>query len=162
MQYVIYKIIFLQGPSVQVLGMTARATLHQIETLTYNITEKKILADLSANLKELYSNTYRLLPHKDGLVLRPRDQRQVTNMRRRVWKAKTLLKCSSLSYTKRKKRLPSSFRNRFGIKADRLRRANQVNYTFYPPLYPICMHLSNNCLCVRLPNCRTCLHAYGM
>lgn len=109
--------------------MSTRAVLHQIETLTYNITknEKDVLADLNKKLRELYSSTYSRLPHKDGLALRPRDQRQVINMRRRVWKAKVLLKCSSLPHLRRgKKRAPSSFRNRVGIKADSIRQAHQV------------------------------------
>lgn len=108
--------------------MSTRATLHQIETLTYNVTEneREVLSDLSSKLKELYANSYDKLPNKDGLALRPRDQRQVINMRRRVWKAKVLLKCSSLPHLRRRKRIPCSFRNRFGTKADRLRRANKV------------------------------------
>ncbi len=109
--------------------MSTRAVLHQLETLTYNVTEdeKDTLADVNEKLRELYSAFYRRMPNKEGLVLRPRDQRQVINMRRRVWKAKVaLLRCSSLPPWRRKKRAPSSYRNRFGIKADRLRRATEV------------------------------------
>ena len=110
--------------------MKTRAALHQIETLTYNVTEeeKDILTDVNEKFRELYSNFYRRMPNKEGivLVLRPRDQLQVINMRRRVWKAKAVLRCSSLPSQRRKKRAPSSYRNRFGIKADRLRRVNQV------------------------------------
>lgn len=108
--------------------MTTRAVLHQLETLTYNITEeeKDILTDVNERLREIYSNFYRRMPNKEGIVLRPRDQRQVINMRRRVWKAKAVLRCSSLPSLRRRKRALSSYRNRFGIKADRLRRANQV------------------------------------
>ena len=68
-----------QGPSLQTLAMSTRAVLHQIETLTYNITEneKEVLTDLNSSLRKLYSSTYNRLPNKDGLALRPRDQRQV-------------------------------------------------------------------------------------
>ena len=112
----------------QALAMTTRAVLHQIENLTYNVTEEErdTLTDVNEKLKDIYSEFYRRMPHKEGLVLRPRDQRQVINMRRRVWKARAVLNCSSLPPWRRKKRAPSSYRNRFGIKADRLRRANEV------------------------------------
>ena len=117
--------------------MSTRAVLHQIETLTYNITEKEkdILSDLDRSLRDLYSRTYCKLPNKDGLSLRPRDQRQVVNIRRRVWKAKVLLKCSSLPPLKRKKRTMSSIRNRFGSKADRLRQINQVSFSSSARMY---------------------------
>ena len=117
----------MQGPSVQLLAMTTRAALHQLETLTYNVTEeeKDILSEVNEKLREIYSEFYRRMPNKEGLVLRPRNQRQVINMRRRVWKAKAVLKCSSLPSWRHKKRAPCSYRNCFGIKADRLRKANQ-------------------------------------
>ena len=107
--------------------MTTRAALHQLETLTYNVTEeeKGILTEVNEKLREIYSEFYRRMPNKEGIVLRPRNQRQVINMRRRVWKAKAVLRCSSLPSWRRKKRAPCSYRNRFGIKADRLRKANQ-------------------------------------
>lgn len=107
--------------------MSARSLLHQIETITYIMNEKEVLTDLNQSLKELYSSVQNKVPNKDGLVLRPRDQRQVINKRRRVWKAKALLKYSSLPGTRRRKRAPSSIRNRFGIKADKMRQALQVN-----------------------------------
>ena len=83
----------MQGPSVQVLAMTTRAALYQLETLTYNVTEeeKGILTEVNKKLREIYSEFYRRMPNKEGIVLRPRGQRQVINMRRRVWKAKLLL-----------------------------------------------------------------------
>ena len=117
----------MQGPSVQLLAMTIRAALHQLETLTYNVTEeeKGILTEVNEKLREIYSEFYRRMPNKEGIVLRPRNQRQVINMQRRVWKAKAVLRCSSLPSWRRKKRAPCSYRNRFGIKADRLRKANQ-------------------------------------
>ena len=78
--------------------MTTRAALHQLETLTYNVTEKEkdILTEVNGKLREIYSEFYRRMPNKEGIVLRPRDQRQVINMQRRVWKAKAVLRCSSL------------------------------------------------------------------
>ena len=110
----------IQGPSFQSLAISTRALL------TYNMTENErtVLSDLNINLKKLHKKTYDQLPNKDGIPIRPRDQRQVINIRRRVWKAK-VLKCSSLPHLRCRKRAPSSFRNRFGIKADRHR--NQVN-----------------------------------
>ena len=92
----------MQGPSVQLLAMTTRAALHQLETLTYNVTEeeKDILSEVN---EKLYSEFYRRMPNKEGLVLRPRNQRQVINMRRRVWKAKAVLRCSSLPSLRHKK-----------------------------------------------------------
>ena len=42
----------MQGPSVQLLAMTTRAALHQLETLTYNVTEeeKDILSEVNEKL----------------------------------------------------------------------------------------------------------------
>ena len=64
----------MQGPSVQVLAMTTRAALHQLETLTYNVTEeeKGILTEVNKKLREIYSEFYRRMPNKEGIVLRPR------------------------------------------------------------------------------------------
>ena len=108
--------------------MSTRATLHQLETLTYNVTEeeKDVLADVNVHLKQILSSFYSKMPHKDGIVLRSHDRNQIINMRRRVWKAKATLRCSSLPSWKRKRQLPYTYRNRFGVRADRLRRANQV------------------------------------
>ena len=108
--------------------MSTRAVLHQLETLTYNVTEneKETLVDVNHKLKDLYCTFYERMPHKEGLILRPPDQRQIINTRRRVGKAKVALKCSSLPYWRSRKRAPSSYRNRFGAKADRLRKADKV------------------------------------
>ena len=126
--FVMYDSFFMQGPPLQALARSTRALLHQIETLTYTVTEneRQVLLDLNDNLKQLYGTTYDKLPKKDGIALRPLDQRQVINKRRRVWKAKVLMKSSSLPHIRSKKRAPSSFRNCYGIKADRHRLAYQV------------------------------------
>lgn len=51
--------------------MTTRAMLHQLETLTYNVTEeeKDILTDVNEKLREIYSNFYQRMPSKEGIVL---------------------------------------------------------------------------------------------
>ena len=56
----------MQGSSVQVLAMTTRAALHQLETLTYNVTEeeKGILTEVNKKLREIYSEFYRRMPNK--------------------------------------------------------------------------------------------------
>jgi len=117
----IILLLTLQEPSATLLAMKTRTTLHRLETLTYCATNdtKHIFADVNQKLENLYSEVYKQLPATDGLVLRPRDQKQVVNTRRRVWKAKVTLHCSALKPHKRKKK-PCSYRNRFGIKADRL------------------------------------------
>ena len=96
-----------------------RAALYQLETLTYNVTEKEkdIFTEVNGKLREICSEFYRRMPNKEGIVLRPQDQQQVINMRRRVWKAKAVLRCSSLPSWRHKKQAPCSYRNRFGIKA---------------------------------------------
>ena len=78
--------------------MKTRTTLHRLETLSYCATNdtKLIFADTNEKLENLYSELYKQLPATDGLVLRPRDQKQVVNARCRVWKAKVTLNCSSL------------------------------------------------------------------
>ena len=53
--------------------MTTRTALHQLETLTYNVTEeeKGILTEVNEKLREIYSELYRRMPNKEGIVLRP-------------------------------------------------------------------------------------------
>ena len=87
---------WMQGSSVQVLSMSTRAVLCQIENLTYNVTdnEKEILADIREKLADVHSKFYARMPRKEGLIIRPQDQRQIVNIRRRVWKvwkARTVL-----------------------------------------------------------------------
>ena len=107
--------------------MKTRSLLHQLETLTYSVTEKEkdTLIDVNEKLREVYTKFYKRMPNREGIILRPRDQCQVINMRRRVWKAKEVLRCSSLPSWRQKKRAPYTYRSRFGIKADRLRRINK-------------------------------------
>jgi len=66
------SISHMQGPSFQTLA----TVLHQIETITYNITEdvKEVLIKLEKSLKELYSGAYSKLPNMEGLVLRTSNQ----------------------------------------------------------------------------------------
>ena len=126
--------------------MKVQATLHRLETLTYcamnNI--KHIFADVSEKLENIYSDTYKKLPATDGLVLRPRDQRQVIT-----------LHCLALKSLGRKKK-PCSCRNRFGIKADRIRKEYRdkesevyimCTYTLFKICFSSVLNLNdtNNC-----------------
>ena len=104
--------------------MSTRATLHQLETLTYSATEgeRDVLADVNTKLKEILTSFYRKMPNRGGIVLHLRDHKQAINMRRIVLKAKVTLRCSSLPSGKRKRHMAS--KNRFGIKADRFCKAD--------------------------------------
>jgi len=135
------------------------ATLHRLETLTYCATNdtKHVFDDVSEKLENIYSDTYKKLPATDGLVLRPQDQRQVINARCRIWKAKITLHCSALKSLGRKK--PCSYRNRFGIKVDRLRKEDHdkesevytmCTYTLFKICFSSELNDTNNCTFRRL------------
>ena len=111
---------------------TNNGTEAQNKVLKYKYMPKQRASTLSAlvcllveRFLPFYIQFYRRMPNKEGIVLQPQGQRQVINMRWRVWKAKAALRCSSLPSLRCKKRAPCSYRNRFGIKADCLRKANQ-------------------------------------
>ena len=76
----------------------ARIALKNLGTLTYNFQEcnDKHAQDLAQHLEELYTQYYEYLPNKDGLVIRPRCQVALQNIRRKLHRRRVSLKCSAL------------------------------------------------------------------
>ena len=90
--------ISFQGPSLKNSITKARIALKNLETLTYNFQEcnDKHAQDLAQHLEELYTQYYEYLPNKDGLVIRPRCQVTLQNIRRNLHRRRVSLKCSAL------------------------------------------------------------------
>lgn len=96
--------------------------MKNIETLTYNFTEKEYeqAKSLASDLDELYRKYHALLPKQQGLILHPKTSVKMQYMRRKVQKARLTLQCSSLSRSKSRRKKGQFVR--VGAKADRFRK----------------------------------------
>ena len=101
-----------------------RITLKAIESLTYVCTDSHKLLDLNTHLKELLHQFRDCLPKEQSLVVRPSTLSQASRIKKKYARLKTHTPCSALptAKVKGKKRASSSFRNRVGARADRLRK----------------------------------------
>ena len=110
----------MQRPSLVKELVNARITLKNIETLTYNFTETEYnhARNLASDLEQLYSKYQALLPKSHGLILQPKSNVKIQYMRRKVKKARAVMKCSSLP--RKKSRGPKGPFIRVGSKAEKL------------------------------------------
>ena len=114
--------------------------LKQLETLTYNMTtgEMDVLLNLNQLLKEVYNGTLARMPRREGLLSRPRgDSYAVVIARRKIKRARCVLKCSSLPKCKPLKRLQLARKARVGAMTETKKK---VCYKTTVPACP-CMHV---------------------
>lgn len=105
------------------MAREVRITLESIKCLTYDVTEEQydILDQLHSGMKQLMSNFREHLPHKEGLLVRPEVQNRATTVYNKK-KSKRISKLIQRASAGRK-RMPASFRNRIGIKANKHKKA---------------------------------------
>ena len=119
---------FLQKQSVSINSAAERVriTLKEIGTLTYACPSADDLILLDEQLKTIKSAFQDKLPTVEGLVIRPAvvDRARLTKKKYAHIKARMRLrKCSVLKESnKRRHKGSSSYRNRVGIRANRLRK----------------------------------------
>ena len=117
---------FLQKQSVSINSAAERVriTLKEIGTLTYACPSADDLILLDEQLKTIKSAFQDKLPSVEGLVIRPAvvDRARQTKKKYAHIKARMRLqKCSALKESNRRRHKgSSSYRNRVGIRADRL------------------------------------------
>ena len=102
----------------------ARVTLKNIETLTYNFSEREYdqASALASDLDQLYSKYQALLPNNQGLILQPKASIKIQYMRRKVQKARLALKYLPLNRPKSRRKRGAFVR--FGAKAERQQKVN--------------------------------------
>ena len=119
---------FLQKQSVSINSAAERVriTLKEIGTLTYACPNADDLILLDEQLKAIKSAFQEKLPTLEGLVIRPAvvDRARQTKKKYAHIKARMRLRqCSALKQSNRRRHKgSSSYRNRVGIRADRLRK----------------------------------------
>ena len=110
--------------SLKAAGEKVRTTLKEIETLSYSSGSVNDLIRLNDQLQLLKSEFETTLPHL-GLIIRPAvvSAALKTNRKYAYIRAKRYhTQCSALKLAKGRSRKRTRFRNRFGIRADRLRK----------------------------------------
>ena len=119
---------FLQKQSVSINSAAERVriTLKEIDTLTYACPSADDLILLGEQLKTIKSAFQDKLPSVEGLVIRPAvvdRARQTKKMYAHIKARMRLQKCCALKESNRRRHKgSSSYRNRVGIRADRLRK----------------------------------------
>lgn len=105
-----------------------RITLKEIETLSYSSGTVNDLVHLNDQLQCLKSEFETTLPHLEGLIIRPAVVSAALKTKRKyayIRARRCQTQCSALKLAKgRSRKKDSGFRNRFGIRADRLRKVN--------------------------------------
>lgn len=112
-------------------GEQSRITLKSMESLTYMCTDAHLLMDFNRKLKDLLTDFRSHLPHEEQLVLRPSIVSRALKAKRKYARMKPGLRCSQIAGAKKRgrKKADSRFHNRFGAKADRLRKVASYNYS---------------------------------
>jgi len=120
----LYNNIQVRSVSLKSAGERTRITLKSFESLTYMCTDSHILMDFNSKLKDLLADFRNHLPHEEQLVLRPAIVSRALKTKRKYARMKAGLRCSQLAEAKKRgrKKADSRFRNRYGTKADRLRK----------------------------------------
>ena len=117
-----------QCVSIQSAAEEVRITLKEIGTLTYACPTADDLLHLDEQLKKIKSDFQEKLPTVEGLIIRPavvERARQTKNKYAHIRARMRLRQCSALKETNgRRNKAPSAYRNRVGIRADRLRKVS--------------------------------------
>ena len=119
----------------------ARITLKMIETLTYSCQDAEQLATVNSKLEEIFSNMKTNMPQSDGLVIRPmiaKRAKQILSQKYRSQLAVINSKYSALPPEKKRGRQKqsASFRNKVGIKAQRLCKVPNYYYNIILKIDP--------------------------
>jgi len=125
MQFKHDKFLCLQRKhnSTEHLAQEVRITLKSLSSLTYNCTDEhhEALSDLNDKLQHLMNDFRAILPHEDGILLRPHTHKKLKLSRQK--KASQGIKSLPLP-SKRGRKKQDAFRNRVGRKAQNLRKVN--------------------------------------
>lgn len=121
----------VRSVSLKNAGEQARITMKSMESLTYMCTDAHLLMDFNSKLKDLLTDFRSHLPQEEQLVLRPSVVSRALKTKRKYARIRPGLKCSQLAEAKKRgrKKAGSKFRNRFGAKADRLRKVCSYSYS---------------------------------
>ena len=97
-----------------------------IETLTYSCQDAEQLATMNSKLEEIFNNMKANMPQSSGLVIRPMITQRAKQISQKYRSRLALInsKYSTLPPEKKRgrRKQSASFRNRVGIKAQRLRK----------------------------------------
>ena len=114
--------------STEHLAQEVRITLKSLSSLTYNCTDEHhdALSDLNDKLQHLMNNFRAILPHEDGILLRPHIRKKLKLSRQK--KASQSIKSLPLPSKRGRKKQDATFRNRVGRKAQNLRKVKCIVY----------------------------------
>ena len=112
--------------SLKAASEKVRTTLKEIETLSYSSGHVNDLIRLNDQLQLLKSEFETTLPHLEGLIIRPAVVSAALKTKRKyayIRAKRYHTQCSALKLAKgRSRKNDSRFKNRVGIRADRLRK----------------------------------------
>lgn len=120
----------LQGSvSAHKVQQQVRITLKVIESLTFNCSDASQLTDLNKMLKEVEEKFRSLLPHQDGILLRPaivtHQAKKITKKYQKIHKCALQYSSLALNTTAANRRKDWHFNPRVGKKADRYKKVNK-------------------------------------
>ena len=111
-----------------------------IETLTYSFQDAEQLATVNSKLEEIFSNMKTNMPQSDGLVIRPMIAKRAKQISQKYRSQLAVInsKYSTLPPEKKRgrRKQSASFRNRVGIKAQRLRKVPNYYYNIILKIDP--------------------------
>ena len=136
--FTVYYTCTLQvhGLSLKSAGERVRIILKELETLTYSRINSDDLLQLHADLKQLKLVFQSKLPHLEGIVIRPAVVTHALKIKRKyahITAKQHLKHCSTLPEAKSRKKNKSNshYRNRVGIRAERLRKVSVLRLKCY-------------------------------
>ena len=116
----------IRSASLNSVAENVRITLKEIETLTYACSSIDDLTLLNEQLKTTKSAFEEKLPAMEGLVIRPAVVDKARQTKKKYAHIRARLRLRQYSALKaptgRKRKASSAYRNRVGIRADRLRK----------------------------------------
>ena len=112
--------------STEHLAQEVRITLKSLSSLTYNCTDEhhEALSDLNDKLQGLMNDFRAILPHEDGILLRPHTRKKLKLSTRK--RSSQGIKSLPLPSKRGRKKQDAVFRKSVGRKAQNLRKVNCI------------------------------------